>query len=159
MTDCPKEMSTDEKRKRLSTLSSNRMYMMGLEYEELQKIERDAREVLTESPEHVECLVLLGWILYWDEKYEEAEKVLLKAVGLDPKSFDAWLVLGINYGALDKWKDAVKALKRAVEIDPDSRKAQIELLDAHMALGNEDESHEVVWSILYSENGEDHHVK
>jgi len=66
-----------------------------------------------------EMLVLLGQ-LYGDHgDYAGAVKPLLRAVKLDPGSYDAWHNLGLSYFRLKRYQDARQPLEKAVALQPD----------------------------------------
>jgi Flp pilus assembly protein TadD len=66
-----------------------------------------------------EKLVLLGQ-LYGDHgQFADAVIPLLRAVQLDPESFDAWHNLGLSYFRLQRYKEARQPLEKAVAMRPD----------------------------------------
>ena len=66
-----------------------------------------------------EKLVLLGQ-LYGDHgQHADAVTPLLRAVQLDPDSFDAWHNLGLSYFRLQRYKEARQPLEKAVALRPD----------------------------------------
>lgn len=66
-----------------------------------------------------EKLVLLGQ-LYGDHgQFADAVHPLLRAVQLDPDSFDAWHNLGLSYFRLQRYKEARQPLEKAVALRPE----------------------------------------
>jgi len=66
-----------------------------------------------------EKLVLLGQ-LYGDHgQFADAVNPLVRAVQLDPGSYDAWHNLGLSYFRLQRYKEAREPLEKAVALRPD----------------------------------------
>lgn len=66
-----------------------------------------------------ENLNILGWRYLAKERNEEAEKVLERAVNIEPDNFKAWVNLGRAYFELDKPNNAYAALNQAVSKSTD----------------------------------------
>jgi len=66
-----------------------------------------------------EKLVLLGQLYGDHAQYADAVGPLLRAVQLDPGSFDAWHNLGLSYFRLQRYKEARQPLEKAVALRPD----------------------------------------
>ncbi len=66
-----------------------------------------------------EKLVLLGQ-LYGDHgQYADAVNPLVRAVQLDPDSYDAWHNLGLSYFRLQRYREAREPLEKAAALRPD----------------------------------------
>jgi tetratricopeptide (TPR) repeat protein len=62
-----------------------------------------------------------------EDKFDEAEKLLLKAVAADAKFPEAKITLGALYVQLRKWPDAEKYLREGLALDPKSAYGQMML--------------------------------
>ena len=56
-----------------------------------------AQKAVVLDQEDPASLDLLGWLLFLDKRYEESERILLQALGLDPENATAHLYLGMLY--------------------------------------------------------------
>jgi tetratricopeptide (TPR) repeat protein len=78
------------------------------------------REALKLDPEHVNSLVMLGMLLAWQHKYDEAEPFLKKACALDRENARAPFYLGVIYrrkGDIVSAMDAFyKVARRGVDL-------------------------------------------
>ena len=66
-----------------------------------------------------EKLVLLGQLYGEHGDFAAAVNPLLRAVQLDPGSFDAWHNLGLSYFRLKRYKEARQPLEKAAALRPD----------------------------------------
>ncbi len=66
-----------------------------------------------------EKLVLLGQLYGEHGHFADAVDPLLRAVALDPDSFDAWHNLGLSYFRLKRYQEARRPLEKAVALRPD----------------------------------------
>jgi Flp pilus assembly protein TadD len=66
-----------------------------------------------------EKLVLLGQLYGEHGNFADAINPLLRAVELDPGSFDAWHNLGLSYFRLKRYREARLPLEKAVALHPD----------------------------------------
>jgi tetratricopeptide (TPR) repeat protein len=66
-----------------------------------------------------EKLVLLGQLYGEHGHFADAVNPLLRAVALDPDSFDAWHNLGLSYFRLKRYQEARQPLEKAVALRPD----------------------------------------
>lgn len=66
-----------------------------------------------------EKLVLLGQLYGEHGDFADAVSPLVRAVQLDPGSFDAWHNLGLSYFRLKRYQDARQPLEKAVALRPD----------------------------------------
>ena len=58
-------------------------------------------------------------------QYEEAEKLLLKALDVDPGYAEAWLVLGNQQLAMERYADAIASYERCQDIDNPSWRKEV----------------------------------
>ena len=100
---------------------------------ELDEAARGYAEVLKADPEHAAALMLLGVISMERDQYQDAERLLKKAIELRPN--DAQFLS--NYGSLLKksgrLSEAIEKCQAAIEIDPDYVEARINLGNAYYA--------------------------
>ena len=66
----------------------------------------------------------LGWIHYRRAAYEEAEKLITKAVERSPNNGAMQYHLGMTYVKLGRKGDAVSSLRRASQLDPKLARAE-----------------------------------
>ena len=66
-----------------------------------------------------EKLVLLGQLYGEHGEFADAVSPLVRAVQLDPGSFDAWHNLGLSYFRLKRYREARQPLEKAVALHPD----------------------------------------
>jgi predicted O-linked N-acetylglucosamine transferase (SPINDLY family) len=76
------------------------------------------RKILEDLPDHIEGLHLLGVSELDCGRFEEAERVLTRAVGVAPKSAEAHANLGLALFNLRRYDDARKHQERAVALNP-----------------------------------------
>ncbi|MCG8454940.1 MAG: tetratricopeptide repeat protein, partial [Holophagales bacterium] len=79
---------------------------------------------------------LLGVVLSRQERYEEAEKELLRALGADPELKPAREHLGRLYLILGRQQDALEELRRAAELGELDRELALSLASAEERSGN-----------------------
>ena len=79
-------------------------------------------------------------ILYSDEgRFDEAEKILLEALEIDPGNKDFYFSLAEIYAYSEKMDQAMTALEKAIAIDPDFAEAYFNLAIAHTDQGDEEQ--------------------
>lgn len=83
-----------------------------------------------------ECYYQIGTCWQHVSEWEASEKALMKAVSLDPKHTDAFILLGTAYYQLERHPEAVKAFERALVNDPHALVARYYLAQVCMELGN-----------------------
>jgi tetratricopeptide (TPR) repeat protein len=93
------------------------------------ELDREQRKKAKLSPEQDKdngaYLDSLGWVLYKQKKYAEAEAAMLQAVkDKDAQHVEIYDHLGDVYMALDKKADALAAYKKGVEVAGDTKKEQ-----------------------------------
>jgi|GEM_PF-1069978 len=91
----------------------------------------------------------LGWALYKNKLYEQAESVLKKAIELDDTIPDLHFHLATTYYDLKKYELSVEHFKRTIELDPESSLAMNNLAYLYSELDrNLDEGLELVTRAL-----------
>jgi tetratricopeptide (TPR) repeat protein len=99
----------------------------------------------TTEPQYVER----GMVFYARKRYAEAEKDLRAAIGLDPKSIDAYYSLGMVLKAQQKADEAVNAFQHAIDLlkaSAGDANPRIEML-RRLALGHINEITQGDWNL------------
>lgn len=94
-----------------------------------------AQDHLRHNPRDAEALYLLGAVLRQRGQYAEAERVLSKAVTLQPDFYDSRYDLGFALAKLGRRAEARVQLERALRIKPDSSEARFQLATVLRAMG------------------------
>lgn len=99
--------------------TATKFYIQGLLYESSGHLD-DAlfqyRKSLEVSPENSFIYGKIGRTLLKQKKYREAEKMLLKAINLDEKDPENYLVLGLVYYYLKSYEKAIAFLEKGLKI-------------------------------------------
>jgi tetratricopeptide (TPR) repeat protein len=102
----------------------------------------------------------LGYILYHQDRYEEALAPLAKALEIDDDHYNANSNMGKCLWHLDRNHEAIPYLKRAIEIDPDEDypyelliECYDELIDAQIKKNRLDEAHSLASKLIQSRQG------
>lgn len=93
------------------------------------------RALVTEAPS-AEGMYRLGSCWQHLSQWESSEKALIRAVTLDPRHTDAFILLGVALYQQERYADAIKALERALINDPRALLARYHLAQVCMELGN-----------------------
>jgi tetratricopeptide (TPR) repeat protein len=95
---------------------NNYAYFLSEEDKDLDKAERMSKKTIDEEPENPTYLDTYAWILFKQQRYEEAQKYIDKVLELSP-SPDATLLehAGDIYSKTDNTKEAVAFWKKALE--------------------------------------------
>ena len=93
------------------------------------------RQILKDLPEHFDALHLLGVSELDCRRFEEAEKILTRAVGVAPRSAEAHSNLGLALFNLKRFDEARKCQERAVALKPNFPTAWTNLGNALMRSG------------------------
>ena len=116
--------------------SSRRMLAEGKEAEAEDRL----RTLLVFSPDHVPALSLLGGILYYSRRYEEAEAVYRRQLRMDPGSAALHNNLASVLARQERYIEAIASAEKALEIDPVSAPACINLASIYTALGEPEQA-------------------
>ncbi len=81
------------------------------------------RDVLSEAPNNVSALRMMGLIALGESRYDEAERILRRALLVAPDYADAMIDLGQALKEQSRFGEAINCLRRAVKIEPNSAKA------------------------------------
>ena len=79
---------------------------------------RDFQKVLTLAPDNVATTINLGLVAYRQKQYPEAERLLKRAVRVQPEAGLGWLVLGVIFYDENKLDAALAALAQAALLEP-----------------------------------------
>lgn len=93
------------------------------------------RALLAEKPS-AEGYYRLGTCWQHLSQWDSSEKALLKAVNLDPRHTDAFILLGTALYQQDRPQDAIQAFERALVNDPQALLARYHLAQICTELGN-----------------------
>ena len=77
----------------------------------------------------------LGWALYKNKMFKEAEEVLQKAIAINPELPDIHFHLATVYYDMKKFKKSIESFKKTTELDPDSSLALNNLAYLYSELG------------------------
>jgi predicted O-linked N-acetylglucosamine transferase (SPINDLY family) len=92
------------------------------------------RQILKDLPDHFDALHLLGVCELDCRQFEEAERILARAVSVAPRSVEAHSNLGLALFNLKRYDDARKCQERAVALKPNFPTAWTHLGNALMRL-------------------------
>lgn len=90
---------------------------------DLEGARRNFETLLQLAPNNLTGLVNLGAVKYRLGQPEEAEKLLQRAVHINPDAGLAWLTLGVVYNDENKLEAALAALSQAVLLEPKNARA------------------------------------
>ena len=88
--------------------------------------EKLAREILQKDPNHIEGHILMGSVLFNENKKDEAFAELNKAISIDPKHVESYLSLSKFYLANQQTANAEELFKRALSVNSNSALAHTE---------------------------------
>jgi predicted O-linked N-acetylglucosamine transferase (SPINDLY family) len=98
------------------------------------------RQLLKLAPKHFDALYLLGMSEYRAQSYHEAERLLDKAVAVEPRSAKAHLNRGVVLYALQRFEEAAACYRRAIALDPGYAVAMNNLGNVCLVLNRLDEA-------------------
>ena len=88
--------------------------------------EKIAREILQKDPNNIEGHILMGSVLFNQNKKDEAFAELNKAIQIDPKRVESYLSLARFYLANQDPAKAEQQFKQALSVNPNSGLAHTE---------------------------------
>ncbi|GLS17097.1 hypothetical protein GCM10007874_01120 [Labrys miyagiensis] len=106
----------------------------------LDEAEAGYRKVLARDKHDFNALNLLGTLLLQRESYAEAEKLLLRALEINPRSADAQMRLGLANRGLGDTRRAEYCFRSALDIDPKLADAHFNYAGLLASLGRGDEA-------------------
>lgn len=100
---------------------NNYAYFLSLENVELKKAEQMSYKVITVEPDNGTYLDTYAWILYMEQRYEEAALYIEQAIRYDTVSMNSELRdhAGDIYFRLGRTDDAVKMWQEALKLTTD----------------------------------------
>ncbi len=85
----------------------------------MQEAEQCYRQILATQPNHAEALHLLGILAHCDKKYDEAIRLISRAIQISPDNPHYYTNLGTAFKLRNKFDEAIMSYQKAVEIKPD----------------------------------------
>jgi len=98
------------------------------------------REILRKVPSHFDALHLLGMSEYQTGQHEEADRLLRRAVSVEPRSAAAHANRGVVLLALRRFDEAVASCDEAIAIEPSYPEALSNRGNALLGLGHFDDA-------------------
>lgn len=111
-----------------------------LNAQRLPEAEAAGRELIARSPRHAQGLHLLGVVLGRRGDFSGAVGFLSRSVEVEPRTADAWTMLGGCHSELAQHAEAEVAFRRAIALKPKDAMAHFGLGHALAALGRTDEA-------------------
>ena len=102
----------------------------------MEEAEEQLRTILVFEPDHRQALSLLGGILYYSNRYKDAEGVFRHQIKLDPTNSLAYNRLGSALAKQKKYKEAIDNSSIAVGMNPDSGNGHINLAGMYAVVGD-----------------------
>jgi tetratricopeptide (TPR) repeat protein len=96
------------------------------------------KKATDEYPQYVQAYLMLGVAYSSQQKWDDAEKPLQKAIELDKTSVPSYIALGAVQNEKNNYTDAERNLKKAMQLSPDSADAHYELGRAYWGMSNWD---------------------
>jgi adenylate cyclase len=113
-------------------------YVYGMQRKYEQALAQ-AQQAIESNPGRANTHFVLGSILYFTGKYEEALQTLKKAIRLDPKGPAYYhLAMGHAYRGLGQYKEAISAYKKAFEGKPNYWMPRVFLAATYNMAGQEE---------------------
>ncbi len=98
------------------------------------------KEILQKVPNHFEALLLLGTSEYEKGHLEEADRLLLRATGVAPRSAKAYCNRGVVLQALNRFDEALASYDEAIALNPDNAEVHSNRGNALLELGRFDDA-------------------
>ncbi len=100
------------------------------------------------APSNTDLLIDLGKILFKQEKMKEAEKILLKAVKIDPKISTGWFLLGEIFQTQERFTESIQAFNNVIKEDHKDVRAWMNLGEIYYSQSMFDEAKKAFKEIL-----------
>ena len=94
------------------------------------------RTILLFYPDHRQALSLMGGILYYSNRYKEAEVIFRRQIKLDPNNSLAYNRLGSALAKQKRYKEAIDSASISLGMHPDSGDAHINLAGMYSVVGD-----------------------
>jgi tetratricopeptide (TPR) repeat protein len=98
--------------------------------------EKITRQVLSQAPNSINALILLGTIHGRQREFDKAVKTFKQALALDPANAEALNNLGVIYRQMGDLEQALATLEKAKEVSPESAEIWYNLGNIHKSLQN-----------------------
>lgn len=105
------EINTNDFTMKIKTVNLLRQEEKNIEAERL------VNDVLKEKPDCYEASIILGDLLYEQEKYKDAINVYLQAINYNPYEYDLYYNLAIIYTAINDFQSAKDCYEKAAELN------------------------------------------
>lgn len=91
---------------------------------ELEKAKKAFKAGLSRQPQHLGCLMNLGWIAQREKQWVDAETFLKRAQSIAPDNGSVWLALGVVYLEQDRIDFALAAFSQVAALEPANARAR-----------------------------------
>jgi tetratricopeptide (TPR) repeat protein len=135
-----KKKSTIEVTNRLSDPDDS-PFPKGMGYVEQKKLkeaEEQFQETIRLDPDHALGNLMIGWLHFNEQRYQQALPFLEKANQLNPEEANANYLLGKTYFELERNEEALPPLENAIRLDPSHADSHFILGYVHSKLGDSD---------------------
>ncbi len=112
--------------------------MQYIEQKKLKEAEEQFQEAIRLEPDHALGHLMIGWLNFNEQKYQQALPFLEKANQLNPREANANYLLGKTYFELDRNEEALPPLESAIRLDPEHADSRFTLGYVYSKLGDSD---------------------
>lgn len=141
----------------INTKDYNSYFKIAYFLKELNKNEASINmlnDLLKKKPDYLDASMLLGDILYMEERFKEATIVYSDALKYSPGNYDIYYNLGMVYTRLNDFQKAKECYETAAEINSLLYSAKFSLAQIAMIYGDLEEAKKHFMECLTSENTE-----
>ena len=141
----------------INTKDYNSYYKIAYFLKELNKNEESINmlnDLLKKKPDYLEASMLLGDILYLEERFKEATFVYSDALKYNPGNYDIYYNLGMVYTRLNDFQKAKEYYTTAAEINSLLYNAKFSLAQIAMIYGDIEEAKKYFMECINSEHME-----
>lgn len=141
----------------INTKDYNSYYKIAYFLKELNKNEAAINmlnDLLKKKPDYLDASMLLGDVLYMEERFKEAANVYSDALKYSPGNYDIYYNLGMVYTRLNDFQKAKEYYETAAEINSMLYSAKFSLAQIAMIYGDLEEAKRCFMECLNSENME-----
>lgn len=112
------------------------------------KAAKEASGQVTETPDKVRSHMILANLYVSNSALNQAEKQIREALKLEGENAEIWTSLGECLLRQKKNGEALKAFQRAAELDPSNANRLYDVGDAHMALGQPEQTIDILQEVI-----------
>ena len=109
-------------------------------------------DLLKKKPEYTQASMLLGDILYTEERFKEASQVYAEALKYNPENYDIYYNLGMVYTRLNDFKKAKEYYQIAAEVNSMLYNAKFNLAQIAMIYGDLEDAEKFFMECLAKED-------